>query len=101
MNRGGKSRRELEYDPSGKDTSLSSLSLCGYRPPEEYQVHVSALAKDWRESVNHDSSSFLMYTSLYCGSERMENRSTLYVHGHVAPHLLVHLSICDIGEAWI
>jgi hypothetical protein len=60
--------------PSGKDIGLGTLSLCGYRPPEESQVHVSALTKDWPESVNHDSSSFrTMYASLYCGSERMEN----------------------------
>ena len=46
----------MGYDLSGKDIDLGTLSLCGYRPPEECEVHVSALAKNWRESVIHDSS---------------------------------------------
>ena len=56
MNREKKTWRDLEYGPSGKDIDLGTLSLCGYRPPEACEVHVSALAKDWRESVNHHSS---------------------------------------------
>jgi len=42
--------------PPGKDTGVGILSLCGYRSPEESQVHVDALAKDWQENVNHHSS---------------------------------------------
>jgi len=69
------SRRTVEYDPAGKDTGLGILSLCGYRSPEESQVHVDALAKDWRESVNHDSSTSSFGTMYASESERMENGS--------------------------
>jgi len=61
--------------PSGKDTDLGILSLWGYRSPEEYQVHVDAVAKDWRESVNHDSSTSSFGTMYASESERMENGS--------------------------
>ena len=38
-------------------------------------MHVDALAKDWRESVNHDSSTS-SFRTMYAGeSERMENGS--------------------------